>query len=201
MRFRRRFATVGLCGLALLGSPQQSSATTITIASSADGSSCYMPVTPPGNPGNAYIYARLFGDAASNGITGAEFSIAGMPPEMFVGVTPSPASNVSLGNPFEAGCNIAFPQCQAGTGFGIVLLYTVNLFLPPGGMPDYVLQVRSHQTPSNPMFPCPLVTLCDPGFTILCVNGGNSAPGPLLQVPSNPSPPDGGTDIATNVDL
>jgi hypothetical protein len=201
MRFRRRFSTAGLCGLTLLFTPQQPFASNIYIASHADGTSCYMPVIPPGGSGTAYIFAILGGDAAASGIFGAEFSVTGMPPEMMVSATPAP-SNVNLGDPFGSGCNIAFPSCQPQSGGNTVLLYTVNLTAPPSGVPHYVLDVSRHQTPSSPTYPCPLLYLCDPpAFTRLCVNGSRSGPGPLLQVPSNPSPADGATNVATSADL
>src|SRR5262245_541299 len=116
MHFRRRIATAGLCSLGLLFTPQPSIASRIEIARAADATSCYMPVIPRGGSGTAYIYAVLGGDAADDGITGAEFRVTGMPPEMMVSVTPSPLSNLNLGNPFQNGCNIAFPSCQGQSG-------------------------------------------------------------------------------------
>jgi len=199
MRFRSCFATAWLCAAALLTTPRNAAAQAIEIAQFADGSSCYMPMIPPGGSGTAYIYVILAG-AVSGGITGAEFAILGMPPEMMVSVTPNPASNVTLGNPFGTGCNIAFPTCQ--TGPLIVLLYTVHLAVPPSGVPHYVLQVTQHQVPSGPNLNCPLVTKCDPpDFTKVCVVGGRSGPGPLLPVPANPSPADAMTDVETTTDL
>jgi hypothetical protein len=124
-----------------------------------------------------------------------------MPPEMMVGLIPNPVSNVQLGNPFAGGCNMAFPACQTGTN-GIVLLYTVQLAAPPSGVPHYVLTVTRHQTPSGLNFPCPLVIKCDgPVFSKVCLPEIQSAPGPLLAVPSNPLPADGATNVDTAADL
>jgi hypothetical protein len=199
MRFLRQPKTLLLCLLAVVGRLPDASAQWIQISQSADESSCYMPTIPPGGSGTAYIFAVL-GGAVSNGITGAEFSILGMPPEMMVSVTPAPASNISIGNPFGNGCNIAFPSCQTGTN-GKLLLYTVHLTAPPAGVPHYVLQVEGHQIPSYPNYPCPLVTKCDGPFSKVCVIGARSAPGPLLAVPSNPSPADGAPEVETTTDL
>jgi hypothetical protein len=200
MRFRRRFATAGLCVWVLLAVAPQSAAQ-IFIHDSLDGSSCYMPIVPPGGSGTAYIYALLAtGSPWSGGITGAEFRITGMPPEMIVSVTPNPVINLTLGNPFGTGCSIAFPSCQTGTPQRIVLLYTVNLTAPPRGVPHYVVEVSPHTSPSGP-FQCALVTLCDVGFSKVCVSQQRSAPGPLLPLPSNPQPADAATDVATSADL
>lgn len=199
MHFRQWLVAAGWCVSALVAAPE-SAAQSITISESADGTSCYMPDIPPGGSGTAYIHAWL-GGPTSGGITGAEFRIVGMPPEMIVSVTPNPAANIFLGNPFGGGCNIAFPLCQTGTN-GVVLLYTVNLSVPPTGVPHYVLEVQRHTPPSGPSFECPLVTLCDaPVFTNVCVSGGRSGPGPLLAVPSNPTPADAATDVAPTTDL
>jgi len=201
MHFRRWFTAAGWCAAVLVIHPLDATAQWITVIESVDGSSCYMPDIPTPGQGTAHIIAFLAPGPTSNGITGAEFRVVGMPPEMGVTAIPNPLANLDLGNPFGDGCNIAFPTCQTGSS-GIVLLYTVQLFVPPTGVPHYVLDVEQHASPSGPNFPCPLVTLCDaPVFTKVCVNGIRSGPGPLLQVPSNPAPVDAATGVAPTTDL
>jgi hypothetical protein len=84
-----------------------------------------------------------------------------------------------FGNPISGGCNIAFPSCQLGSG-GVVLFYTVNYFAADF-QADRRVTVLRHSMPSNLLFQCPLMTLCDaPTFTKVCVTGGqgiiNGAP-------------------------
>lgn len=139
----------------------------------ADGSTCGTTASQ-GVPFNIYLLGTLFGDAAATGITGAEFKLEGQDPTWIAIVTSNPAANLSLGNPVQHGCNIAFPSCQVGTGFRTaVLLYTVQ-FISLGPVAPAILQVTRHDTPSNPNFTCPLFTICDdPVFTKVCVPGGH----------------------------
>jgi len=188
-----------LCLSMLAIRPSRSAAQSIHI--DEGNGSCEMPFIPPGGSGTAYIYCRVGGSAAAGGMIGAEFRITGLPAEMMATASSNPASNLVLGDPFGDGCNLAFPNCETG-GFGIVLLYTVNLVAPSAGVPPYILTVERHGVPSNPTFPCPLVVLCDPPvFTKVCVSGGQSSPGGLLRLPSNPTPADVASNVAINTDL
>jgi len=121
-------------------------------------------------PTTWYILALLGGPVAG-GISGAEFREDGTPAGWFMTPNPNPASNLALGNPNTGGCNIAFAGCQPGTG-GVVLLYTVSGFAT-SPVVNNTLSINRHTSPSNPLFICPLVTLCDgPVFTKVCVRAG-----------------------------
>ena len=118
-----------------------------------------------------YILAVLGGDAAQNGITGAEFRLDGMPFGWFNNVIANPVAAVALGNPIAGGCNVGFPVCQTG---GTVLLYTIHSFATTS-LPNLVYKVYNHGTPSNPFFPCALLSICDaPNYTKVCVPGGSA---------------------------
>lgn len=162
-RFLAAFVTAGLLAC---GSAQ---ATSIGVFFAPDGTDCDGTAVAFA-PFLTYFGAVLGGDAAQAGITGAEFRVDGYDPAWFNTVTPSPTSNLALGNPIAGGCNIAFPACQSGSN-SFVLLYTVQsiALTPPG---DRVLAVKQHTTPSNVNFQCPLVTLCDQAFTLFCVQAG-----------------------------
>src|SRR5262245_13195218 len=147
------------CALLLLLTLSGSSAalTTIEVDQSPLGDTCYLPIVNGPGAGRFYILVRL-GDLP--GITGAEFRLTGMPPELSRTLTPNPAANIVLGDPFDTGCNIAFPACQVGTG-GIVRLFTVDFVVPTSGITPFILQVERRPIATDPVFPCPLVTLCD----------------------------------------
>lgn len=180
-----------------LGVAPCASAQSITVDRDPTGLSCYLPVITGPAPGTMYIVAML--NSSISGITGAEFRVTGMPAGLFAVATASPASNVAIGDPLGTGCNIAFPTCQ--TADFAVLLYTVNYFVI-SGTPRFQLHVEQHSNPSNSLFQCPLVVLCDaPVYTLRCVFGGSPATGPLLQVPSDPIPADGATNVPTNASL
>jgi hypothetical protein len=119
--------------------------------------------------GVMYILATL-GGAAAGGMTGAEFRVSNFPSDWNPGATPNPSANLTFGNPLAAGCNIGFPSCQTGSG-GVVLLYTV-VYFAVDVQTDRQVTVLRHTTPSNMLFQCPLLTLCNaPTFTKVCVNG------------------------------
>src|SRR5262245_25172922 len=138
----------------------------------ADGSDCDIAGIVAYMPFFTYIGANLGGDAAAAGISGAEVLCTGFDPAWFNIVTPNPAANLSIGSPISGGANIAFPSCRSGP---FVLLYTIqSLSLAP--IPPTIMQTQKHSTPTNILFQCPLVTLCDgPVFTKLCVNTGRAA--------------------------
>jgi len=119
-----------------------------------------------------YILADLYGDAAAAGITLAEFSLRNWPPAWSAVVTPSPAANISVGNPLTGGCDIAFPICHAPDTNGFVLLYTIDAIATTPVSNLTLLVFRHTIPPSDPNWQCPLVSLCDPIFTIACVSGG-----------------------------
>lgn len=155
---------------ALLTAAPMVHASSIGVFFAPDGSDCDGTAVP-GVPFTVYIGAVLGGDAAAGGITGAEFRMDGADPAWITTVTPSPASNLALGNPLAGGCNLAFPDCQPGP---VVLLYTVN-FIALQPISPRVFAIGPHCCRAQPTFPCTLVTLCDaPVFTKVCVSGGQA---------------------------
>jgi len=152
--------------------------------------------TSPGNAGETAtknvltlntIMFDLYGDAATGGITGAEFRVDGWPAGWFGAPTRNPAANIDVGSPIAGGTNIAFPTCQSPDGNGIVLLFTIN-GLATSVPSNLVLKTLPHTVPSNPNFVCPLVTICDDVFTKVCVAGGEAfINGPTCNVAVTPA--------------
>jgi hypothetical protein len=175
-------------GLVLGLAASRAGGQTIRIDADQDATTCYVGY---GSVVTTYIVAIL---GPLPGITGAEFSVYGLPAGVFASPIGNPAATVTIGNPFQVGCNIAFPTCQ--TSDTAVLLYTVNLFTLESPPPDYILAVQAHDLPNNPAFPCPLVALCDaPVYTLHCVSPSQNATRPILPVPSDPSPADGAVNV------
>jgi len=155
---------------ALCLSVGSANASSIGVFFAADGSSCTGTVANF-TQANYFVGAILGGDAAAAGITGAEFRLDGVNPGWFTTATAGAGSNLALGGPTTGGCNIAWPTCQTGS---FVLLYSIVSFVTTGTPPPTTLSILKHTTPSNPNFLCPLVTLCDQSFTLLCVSGGQA---------------------------
>jgi hypothetical protein len=144
----------------------------------------------PQNSGfTIYIIAILGGDAGSNGMTGAEYRMVGNDPGWFANYTPGPGSNLALGTPIDGvGANVAWPSCQ-NPGNGMLLLGTISGFSPAPPL-ERTLRVQPRNPPTNLLFNCPLVTLCDAEFTKLCVAGGEAfvnRPGVTCTVGVEPS--------------
>ena len=157
--------------LALCLAVGSANASSIGVFFAADGNDCDADGVMPFAPFNIYILALLGGDAAAQGITGAEFLLQGVDPGWFNTITPGPGSNLQLGSPIVApGYNIAWPGCQPGPT--VTLASIQSLALAP--VTGRTLQILARNPPTNPMFNCPLVTLCDPSFTKLCVPGGEA---------------------------
>ena len=150
------------------------------------------------------LSARAILSDRTPAITGAEFAVRGLPRgQFFLSMTVNPvASTVVIGDPFAGGCNIALPRCEAGPRS--VELFSVTLISLSDSPPDMMLEIGPRDTPSNPNFNCPLVTLCDaPAFTPVCVGGLSTFLGRDIhqQPPSHPSPADGATRVPTNTRL
>ena len=99
-------------------------------------------------------------DRSNSGTYGVEFRVDGFPPEWTRVITPSPAIEISLGNPLAGGCYIAFTSCIEG---GATLLYTID-FVATTEVVNRTLRVDRHAV----CFQCwgPLWVLCDaPVFT------------------------------------
>ena len=144
----------------------------IVVSFTPDGFDCTATV-PANTPVTWYLVAILGGDAAGNGITGAEFRQVSTPGGWFVNAIPNPAAVVNIGNPIGPnGANIAFPSCQTGPS---VLLYTVTGFATTQ-VTNAWLAIERHATPNNPNFACPLLVICDPPvFPLVCVPPGGFA--------------------------
>ena len=129
-------------------------------------------IVEPPTPTTAYIVAlNLTGP-----ITGAEVRLTGMPESWQVVTTPLPPANISIGDPFGEGANIAFPTCQSPVGL-VVRLWQVTI-IPDVYHGDVAIGSFPRVPPTNPGFNCPLLVTCDyslqcttsPGYT--CINGG-----------------------------
>lgn len=156
-----------LAALVIAGSSVPAIASSIGM-SFANGSPCGEAI--PNQPFVINVFVQMGGDAAAGGFTGAEFRIDGLDPAWSMTLDLNPAANILLGDPVN-GCNVVFPVCQ---GPPIVPLFTLSCVSAAPVSPR-VLQVVRHSTPSNPDFPCPLVTLCNfPDFSIVCVEGGTA---------------------------
>jgi hypothetical protein len=120
---------------------------------SEDGSMCDATLVAPVSF-TVYIHAY---PVDVLGIDGAEFRVEGFDPAWMTTVRPNPLANVVIGNPIQAGCNIAFAQCQGqGSGFRRVLLFTIQVVAMNPITPRQLI-VRAHTTPSHPLWPCPNV--------------------------------------------
>jgi hypothetical protein len=162
----RVVASVILALCSSLGSASASGIGVFFRSDATDADTCI----PQNSAFSIYVIAILGGDPAANGITGAEYRLTGTDPAWFMNVVPNPSANVDLGSPLDGvGANIAWPQCQA---LHMVLMHTIAGFSPVPPVPR-TLRIERRNPPTNPNFPCPLVTLCDAEFTWLCVPGGD----------------------------
>ena len=129
---------------------------------------CRAVIAPPFMLGTVYVVAALFGDEATNGVTGAEFRINEFPASWFPGATANPAAT-AIGDPLGAGCSITFADCQTRPYFTI-LLYTITYFPTDAGVHN--VNIVTASPPFDPLFDCPVMKLCDAGRSSLCVTGG-----------------------------
>jgi hypothetical protein len=134
----------------------------IGVFADAAGTRCNIPA-PIGTLGTFYILA--VGSASPPDFSGAEFRVDGFPPGWVATVTPSPLAWVSLGNPLQGGCIIAFAACPQTS---VVLLYTVS-FQVWSVVQAVPLSVRPH-VPCLDWPCCPFWVRCDgPVFTKVCL--------------------------------
>lgn len=168
---------------------------------SMDATQCVLTV-PAATPGTFYVLAELAG-AATNGISGAEFQLTGLPSNWAAAVTPNPAAHFTLGSPLDGeGAQIAFPACRPQ---GPVLLYTI-VVQHTGDTGTYDLVVTRREHPSNPNFECAFVTLCDaPVFTKVCVSTRplylNTGQPATFSTPRLSSPQDQATGVPLDAHL
>ena len=159
---RRILATISVALVVASGTSYASSID--LIFSTADGCGVML---PPYRQVSFRVYAILYNDAATGGITGAEFRIDNWPANWFSSVSMSPAASLMLGHPLTGGCKIGFPSCQVSAS-GYLLLCTVDGFATTTS--SSCPTVDRHQNPSNPLYMCPLLVLCDaPVYTAMCV--------------------------------
>lgn len=184
--------------LLLLLSPVAARAQRIVVAPDLEAMLCSLDI-PVGAVRTFYVLATGYPQPA---MTGAEFSIDGMPVgSLFDSWTANPSSLV-LGHPLArlGGCNIAFAACQTQS---TVLLFTVQLFNVSETRQDIVLSVGPRIPPTNPNLACPVVVLCDaPVYTARCADGTRPLvlnPSGTLPAPSDPDPPDGAVGVPTQV--
>jgi hypothetical protein len=136
-------------------------------------------VIPVGTISTMYVVARRAGPTLC-GVTGAEFRVAGIPSDWFATLAIPPGC-IIMDNPLGAvGGNIAFSSCQSPAS-GPVVFATIAVYAT-SAVSDCVVEVLARNPPGNPMFNCPLVTLCDaPMYTIVCMAGSqgriNPSPG------------------------
>jgi hypothetical protein len=130
----------------------------------AAGTSCSATV-PASTVTTLYVVAKLNG-LSSQGITGAEFRVDGIPPEWFANES---TAGTAIGSALLGGCTQAFSHCQVGTD---VVLSTIAV-LATTQESNLVLGALSREPPSNQSQPWTLLTLCDaPTFTSIMARGG-----------------------------
>ncbi len=145
--------------------------TTIAVYTNVEGTECAGETTNGMLTGS--IWVNLAG-AAAGGITGAEYRVLAdgfgfyTDPVLFsISFSPNPDAVLNLGDPFHGGTNTVFNACQSPRRVRIGTF----LLIEPTPEP-IALYVREHESPSNYVFCCPLVTLCDgPVFTKVCATG------------------------------
>lgn len=134
-----------------------------------------------GTPKDIYVGLRL--GAAESGITGIEFSIAGIrqaedgilvlavepvvPTTIVIGTAPAPA-DTTTSSTGTGGLNIAWSSCV--TGSQALVKISLLSFAP---VTNKVFRVKRKYPPGNPAFAAPLIVRCDaPNFTKAKVPGG-----------------------------
>jgi hypothetical protein len=146
----------------------------IGLFSDAGYSSCDLAILP-GATGTFYVVAVDADNAplcCGPGLTGAAFSISGLPVGWMTTVTPSPQAVVAIGNPFTGGAYLAFQSAQYGY---TILLYTITVTAtPPTSSAMLTVQAPSEPFPWSSIY-CPYISgtggcPCDPDAA--CVTGG-----------------------------
>lgn len=102
-----------------------------------------------------YVVMRFDGMTRC-GFTTLEMGIHGLPPGVFVNVTPNPHAYGLWGDPFGAGF-LGFP-CERGDGSAIVLYTLDGVSSVP--LQDAEITVGAASPPSNFLWPYPWVNLC-----------------------------------------
>lgn len=151
-----------------------------------EGAATCSGVIAAGSSGRIYIIAVPGGDA-SDGITGVEFRVVGLPAGWVPTSVRNPAAVLQFGDPFDGvGVIASFPTCQTAP---TILIFTVDLFATTS-VSNHYLRIAQRNPPPNPNFRCPLVVGCGPTFTLVCASGGEAIinpTGPGCTVAVTPS--------------
>lgn len=153
---------------------------------------------PTGVPKDVYLGVNFSG--GFGGLSGIEFSIAGLEGLLVIGVEPLVPAAVTLGSPPApadtsststgiGGMNVAWATCLSGNQ--ALVKISLLAFSPPS---NKILQVKHKFPPSNPAWQTPVFTQCDgPTFTATRLSAGCygiNMTGPLVcpGAPANNSP-------------
>jgi hypothetical protein len=158
----------------LVLAPASAQSASIGLFSTPDCTSCNLDLSPGETK---FVYVSALTEGLPDWVLwggGAEFRVAGLPPGWVTVSIPNPQISLIIGDPFDQGVLLGFPQLPQGT---CVLLYTVVLWAPLGQpQEDVALHVTARTPPSFPNYPCPWFTLyCGPACDIFdpyCVGGG-----------------------------
>ena len=154
---------------------------------------------PPFTPVDIRVMVHMEG-ALADGISGAEFYIAGLENLTGVQINYSPSTKLNparLGDPFKPqagqqrraafGFQRSVQECRDVTEYE--LIFTMTLFVTTTPIPpDTHIRIVAANPPGSPAFNCPVVTLCNkPTFTKVCVHGGEFVLNPVNDTCSNPT--------------
>ena len=161
------------------------------------------------------VHAELTGAAAA-GIIGAEFYVEGLenlPGDWVAASSPAVAAGLegdlvtlsdSDGDGFhdDRRGQITFASCRASPTVTLALL-TVWSHDAIEDLAATELRVVGGSPPSDPLFDCPLLILCDaPAFTKVCAEGTSFEINPrAFELPNTPFPVDGSVNVARDATL
>ena len=158
----------------VLAVPVTSRADFIDITFSSEYYDCDIHGVANFQPFNVYIVAGMRAPIPVQGITAAEFAVAGVRSSWFVvSALPNPNANSVVGNPFAGGVVMQFPSCQDWSGPNCwVLLYSATFVSLEPVLPT-TLDVVGHSSPSLQCpVSAPVLVACDPSSTPVCVPAG-----------------------------
>lgn len=168
MRLRSRFFVLVGSMLGGVAFSQPAAASCLALSRFPNFVDCRAVIAPPFQVDTLHVVAALFGDAATQGITGAEFRVEGFPTTWFPIASVDPGATAT-GNPLGTGSAVAFFGCQAPPN-GVVHLFSIVYF--PTDAAVHNLVVTAASPPADPAFDCPVMRLCGESRPRLCVSGG-----------------------------
>jgi hypothetical protein len=163
--------------------PHVASGHRVGIFADSQGTDCNIVVPYPGGAVVAYVVGTI--DAtATLGVGAAAFRIAGLPAGWTASAAPGPGVALVLGNPFEEGAFVAYPNCVTGSRVLVTLSIT-----PSSAVSNGSLTILPHTNPQAQQCgfegsrcddPCSQFCACnDLGFDCQCaaplpatINGG-----------------------------